>query len=135
MALFAFSRKYSLKSTKSLSDLFEKGQRIKNQLFTLVYIENKERSEPLIKIAFSVPKRKVKKAVDRNRVKRKMKEVYRLHQPIFLENLAGMNSAFDVMLIYHGNKEDSYPDIEHKIILLLNRFSERLCPENSTKNQ
>ena len=131
MMSFTFPRKFSLKSTKSLSALFEKGNKIKNQLFTLVYIVNQEREQPRIKTAFSVPKRRVKKAVDRNRIKRKMKEVYRIHQPQLLENMADLDSSYDVMLIYHGNKEDSFQEIENKIILLLKRFNERLSPEIS----
>jgi len=130
MKSYTFSKGDRLKSKKALTSLFEHGKKVKNQLFTLVYIENIERKNPIVKLAVSVPKRNVKKAVDRNRLKRLIKEVYRLRQPPFIDGIKDLDAAYDIMLIYHGNVNGTYKDIENKIMLLLNRFSEKLHAEN-----
>ena len=66
-----------LKSRKLIKKLFEEGISIKNYPFRLVYIATET---PPIKSSFSVPKRNFKKAVDRNRIKRLIKEAYRLEK-------------------------------------------------------
>lgn len=75
------------------------------------------------KVMISVSKRKVKLAVNRNLVKRKAKEVYRLNKSILYNSLAKREKKLIVCFIYLDKKPLPYPLIEEKIIVLLNRLT------------
>ena len=70
-----------LKSRKLIAQLFDKGQSM-SQLYPLqlFYLLHADTSLPSHQVLFSVPKKKVKKASQRNNIRRRMKEAYRLHK-------------------------------------------------------
>lgn len=90
---FRFRSHQKLKDASSISDVFENGKKFHH--YPLLFLTAKlpprqdapdnaiitqKASRYPIKIAFSVPKRRVRKAVHRNRIKRQMREAYRLLQ-------------------------------------------------------
>ena len=107
-----------LKSRKLIKKLFEEGISIKNYPFRLVYIATKT---PPIKSSFSVPKRNFKKAVDRNRIKRLIKEAYRLEKKNLFKTLS-FNCVF--MITFLGKKEPTFSEAQKKIGELLKLFIE-----------
>jgi ribonuclease P protein component len=76
-------KKERLKSRKLIGRLFEEGTSIKNFPFRLVYLSTEITSVFSVKASFSVPKRNFKKAVDRNRIKRLIREAYRLEKKMY----------------------------------------------------
>ncbi|MGB1169104.1 MAG: ribonuclease P protein component [Flavobacteriaceae bacterium] len=107
-----------LKSKKLIKKLFEEGVSIKNFPFRLVYITTEK---PPIKSSFSVPKRNFKKAVDRNRIKRLIKEAYRLEKKNLFKTLS-FNCVF--MITFLGKKEPTFSEAQKKIGELLKLFIE-----------
>ena len=107
-----------LKSKKLIKKLFEEGVSIKNFPFRLVYITTEK---PPIKSSFSVPKRNFKKAVDRNRIKRLIKEAYRLEKKNLFKTLS-FNCVF--MITFLGKKEPTFSETQKKIGELLKLFIE-----------
>ena len=80
-------KKERLKSKKLIGKLFEEGKSIKKYPFRLIYlIQDKNSFKIKTQASFSVPKRNFKKAVDRNRIKRLIKEAYRLEQRKILQD-------------------------------------------------
>ena len=73
----------------------------------------------------SVSKRKIRLAVNRNLMKRRMKEAYRLHKNEFYDSLKSQNKGLILFFIFLGNKPAPYELIEQKIIVLLNRLTEQ----------
>ena len=71
------------------------------------------------KVGVSVSKRYFKKAVDRNRAKRLLREVYRLNKPTFLEKF-GKNS-FTMIFYISPEKPKHYSDIEKDFLKLLKK--------------
>lgn len=76
-------------------------------------------------VAFSVPKRHVKLAVDRNRVKRHMREAYRLHKHRWYASLqaAGVQCAW--LLIFQGHAPTPWPRASEKIIAAFERWTQQ----------
>lgn len=82
---------------------------------------------------FAVSKKNFVKAVDRNRVKRLMKEGYRLQKNSLTEKLAQQKKFMVVFFIYTGNALPKYKIISEKINIALNRL-EKISDENPASN-
>lgn len=84
MKKYTLSKDEKLKSRKSIGLLFTSGKVLFKYPLRISYrvIENTaDNTNPLVvKSAFSAPKRKFKHAVDRNKIKRLMKESYRVNK-------------------------------------------------------
>jgi ribonuclease P protein component len=103
--------------------LFQHGRSFSaNTLKVIHTIESGEK--PRIKILVSVPRRKFKKAVFRNRIKRLMREAYRLNKSIVQE--IGLNYSLNIAFIYTGDKPNiEYVEIEINMIKALNQLHEQ----------
>lgn len=79
MGKYTFTKAERLCSKSEIEELFTKGSHFYLYPFKVVY---ELRQEHGVKVLFSVPKRNFKRAVDRNRIKRLMREGYRLNKII-----------------------------------------------------
>lgn len=77
---------------------------------------------PEVKVFFSAPKRNFKRAVDRNRIKRLMKEAYRLNKTILSDTARVSGKTIHVAFLFTGREVPVYNEVQDKIILLLQRF-------------
>jgi ribonuclease P protein component len=73
-------------------------------------------------VAFAVPKRGMRLAVDRNRVKRLMREAYRLEKPGVLERLKGRTGQVAWLFIYQGRGTPTLAEARWKISRALHRW-------------
>ena len=69
--------------------------------------------------AFAVPKRNFKSAVDRNRVKRQLREAYRLNKQI-LDEIHGRK--FVMLFLYLGKVKPQYAELEKAMVKLLKKL-------------
>lgn len=97
----------------------------------VVYREVKHKEGPKVKVLLSVPKRKLRHAVDRNRAKRLLREAYRLNKPTLLETL-GDKQGLHLAFMWLSDKPVESKVIEKKVINLLHRISEQLHQEQPT---
>ena len=115
----SFTREEHLKSKKSIDLLFAKGKAISSNPIRLIYYFE-ENEAVLPQVLFSVSKRNFKRAVDRNRIKRQMREIYRLNRErYFLPE--GRNSYY-LAFIYTVKEKIPYNSIEKKLNLALERL-------------
>ena len=116
---FTLGKHQKLKSRKAITELFEVGKSIKEYPIKIIYVPVAQPHEQITKVAFSVPKRNFKHAVDRNRVKRLLREAYRLHQHQYFKE---DDQAYHIMFIYIKNTLPSYLEIEKKLKKALSKF-------------
>ena len=83
---YSYSKKEKLKSKKTIELLFKEGDSVSDFPLRLVWLETSFDDGSQIKTAVSVSKKHFKTAVDRNRVKRLMREAYRLNKHIYFNN-------------------------------------------------
>ncbi len=120
---FTFAAEEKLKSKKLIEQLFKEGKSVSTNGFTLVYLVQPLRTFYPAQAGFSVPKRNFKHAVDRNRVKRLMREAYRLNKLPFYEKLAARQKQLAVMFVYKGKALPTYEATTKAIVHCMNRIS------------
>tara|TARA_B100001093_G_C26375366_1_gene820565 strand:+ start:110 stop:490 length:381 start_codon:yes stop_codon:yes gene_type:complete len=114
-----FQKVERLKSKILIEDLITQGIAIKKQSFVLLWKKSESDQEFPIRIAFSVPKKRFPRAVDRNQIKRKINEIYRLHKSKWYNSL---KDRYIILLIFTSSEKMSSLALEKKLILLFNRF-------------
>lgn len=115
---FTYPKNEKLKSHSTIGLLFSEGKSVSKYPLRLVYIESPN-SDEKIKIGVSVSKRYFKKAVDRNRYKRLLRESYRLNKHILLDTI---QQPMAFMLLYQTNEKLSFYEIQEKTIELFKKF-------------
>jgi ribonuclease P protein component len=89
--------------------------------FRVLYIYESPSESPLPEVLFSVSKRNFKKAVDRNLIRRRCREAYRLHKAILVQNPEARLPS-SMAFLYLAKEKTAYDVIEKamkKIILKL----------------
>ncbi|PQJ80404.1 ribonuclease P protein component [Polaribacter porphyrae] len=120
---FTLGKNERLKSRKLIESLYKEGKSVKTFPFRLVYLQKSHTSEFPAQAGFSVPKRNFKRAVDRNRIKRVMRECYRLQKEMVYSNL---EQPHVFMISYIGREELSYKELYSKMNKLLELFISKI---------
>ncbi|MGV6860828.1 MAG: ribonuclease P protein component [Putridiphycobacter sp.] len=120
---FSFKKEEKLRSKKLIEALFADGKKLKQFPFKLVYLEVTDDNWHFpAQIVISVPKKIIKKAHKRNRLKRQIREAYRTQKPEFYGVLQSKEKKLALFLIYTGKEKVSFQDLEEKLSLLLNKL-------------
>ena len=117
---YTLSRSKSLKSKLLINKLFGKGQSIVVYPLRLVFIDADIKVDEDFLVSFSVPKKKFKRAVDRNRIKRLMRESFRLQQ----HNLK-LSGKTAMMWIYLSKDMPDYDLVYKKMSKIIDKFNEK----------
>ena len=123
---YTLGKDEKLKSKILIERLFAEGKRVKSFPLQLIYLPVQYSFDFPVKVAFSVPKRNVKLAVNRNRIKRLMREVYRLNKHSFSEKLP---QSYLFMFIYMGKEEIPYADFELTLQKLNAKFLTKITED------
>lgn len=126
MQVHSFSKAERLCSKKQIDLLFGKSKSIFSFPYKVNYLAE-ENGQSINQILISVPKRNFKKAVDRNRIKRLIRESYRKNKTI-LNQLN--NNNLQIAFVYIHKEILTYLEIEKKMISVL----QKLVLENTTLN-
>ena len=109
-----------LKSRNAIDIMFDKGKGFSNFPFRVLWltVEN----EIGLKVGFSASTKKFKKATDRNKIKRLMREAYRLQKNDLAFHLSSTNKALHLFFIYTGKDLPTYDLIFEKTGTVLKRI-------------
>lgn len=118
-----YPKKEKLKSKKLIDQLFTEGQSVSAFPLRLVYMPTTFDEDVIAKTGVSVSKRNFKTAVDRNRIKRLLREAYRLNKADFFNNLTTQH-AF--MILYIGKDKPTFTQVETRMKILFEKFSNKI---------
>jgi ribonuclease P protein component len=118
-----FKKDEKISSKKATELLFATGKWFSEFPFRIVHALNDIPCNSPAQILISVPKKKFKKAVDRNRIKRQISAAYRLNKSELYPHLKLLDKKLTFAIIYTSQKEESYENINAKIILSLQRLA------------
>lgn len=120
-----FSKSERLNSRKLIGELFANGHSFYNYPFKVIQLNTSGSGSVRAQVLISVSKRNFKKAVDRNKIKRLVREAYRKHKNLIPEPELNSEKQLLIGLIYTGKTILEYAEIERKIILILQRLIEQ----------
>lgn len=128
-----YNKHEKLKSKKLIDKLFTEGQSVSAYPFRLVYIQTTpDDADTPVKTGVSVSKKRFKKAVDRIRIKRLMREAYRLNKSTYFNNIT---TPYAFMILYIGSTEPTYKQVEQTMNKLFKKFTNAISKDtNHEKN-
>ena len=126
MAAPTFRKQERIVSTRLIEMLFSKGDSQSLSAFPLraVFLQTarQEKGAP-VQILISVPKKRFKHAVDRNRVKRQIREAYRQHK-ILLEGKVDEEKLLMIAFIWLSDRHYPTSEIENRVVSLLEHIAQ-----------
>ena len=125
---FGFGKKEKLKSRKQIEDLFLNGKNF--SVFPLrVTYQFVPSNEAIIQVAVTAGKKYFKRAVDRNRIKRLIREAYRLQKNNLVELLKQKHQSGYLFFVYTDKTVSSFSIITEAMKKCLKRL-EKLSEQN-----
>lgn len=125
---FTFPKKEKLKSQKLIEKLFLEGKAVTVFPIRLLYLQTTFEDGSKIKTGVSVSKRNFKKAVDRNRIKRLLREAYRLNKPEYFNNIT---TSYAFMILYLGKDATDFDSINSKLKMVFKTFLEKISKDKN----
>lgn len=121
---FTFPKKERLSSIKQIDKLFIEGKSVFLYPFRVLYLLVDEDGDVPAQVVFSVPKRNFKQAVQRNLIRRRMREAYRLNKHLFYESIDQKNLHLSIVMIYVAKEIKDYKTIEKGMKRTMNKMAE-----------
>lgn len=115
----SFHKSERLCSKKQMELLFKKGRSSNAYPVKLTMIETGEEMKFPAQVMFVVPKKSFKRSPDRNKLKRRMREVYRTNKSAMYQNLSRDNRKLLLAFIYTGKKMEGFGAIESSLLKLM----------------
>jgi ribonuclease P protein component len=109
---FTFAKEERVTGKRRIETLFAQGNSFMVYPFRVLYLERVRGSLAIASILISVPKKKVRSAVQRNRVKRLAREAYRLNKHLLSPAALREGRGIDIAFIYVKEEMTDYTTME-----------------------
>ena len=125
---FTLEKRERMNSKILIEKLFSGGSKSLSAFpLRIVYMLVEDENLPTASLLISVPKKRFKRAVKRNRVKRQIREAYRKNKFILTEVLEKSNKKVAMAFIWLDNELHDSENVERKVIKLLQITSEKIA--------
>ncbi len=114
---YSFSKEEKLTGKKKIEELFTRGSSFYLKDFQVKYLTSEDLNHQIL---VSVPKKNFKRAVDRNLLKRRIREAFRLNKELILK--PDQNEFYSIGFIYLSKNILTFNDIQHQLIQCLERL-------------
>jgi ribonuclease P protein component len=122
--MYTFKKEERLCNKKLIDELFHNGSSFLCYPFRVLWMPVEEPDASPVQVLISVPKKRFKRAVDRNLLKRRIREAYRLSKQQHLYDvLLLVNKSIVFSIGYIGKEINEYPLMEKKMLKLLKQLS------------
>lgn len=109
---FTFNKEERVTGEKRIENLFTNGSAFIAYPLRVVYLETAATSRFPLSVLISIPKKRIKSAVKRNRMKRLVREAYRLNKHLFYGEEIPENYHLDVAFIYVKDELSEFGAVE-----------------------
>lgn len=117
MAKSTFGKDERLHKEKLIKELFETGSSFYLYPFKVLFKHNPDSTFPVHQVMISVSRKNFRRAVDRNLIKRRIRECFRLNK-----NLLAPTPKLVVAYIYTAKEILTFAQLQDRFIKTLNRF-------------
>ena len=121
-----FSKAQHLCGDKRISRTFTLGDAFIAYPMRVVFLIEAKSDIEFSSVLVSVPKKRFKRAVKRNRLKRLMREAYRLNKQLLIEKLIEKQMQIHIAFNYVSDEELDFAGIEKKMKLALQKLADKI---------
>ncbi|MBO5974237.1 MAG: ribonuclease P protein component [Paludibacteraceae bacterium] len=127
MSQLGFSKKEHLTGETRIKKLLSEGDSFVVYPLRIVFTKRLAvQKEANVRVLFSVPKKRFKHAVDRNKIKRQLRESYRKNKSTLFENINNNNKALDIAVLYISNDFYRFESLNKKTQEALTKITNKL---------
>ncbi len=123
MATQGLNKNEKLKRRKSIESLFRSGNTFSSPPFRLLYRRVEGLAVP-VQMTVAIPRRSIRRAVDRNLLKRRTREAYRLQKHQLLEKVTQQNHCYEILFLYQSDEITDFKTIRSAVRVLLVRLGQ-----------
>tara|TARA_Y100000766_G_C18635680_1_gene473032 strand:+ start:113 stop:478 length:366 start_codon:yes stop_codon:yes gene_type:complete len=107
-------------SKKAIDNLYRNGKKINFSSFYVLWDFNKNLNDLPIRLVISIPKKNIKKAVDRNYIKRCLKEIYKLNKAIILNKIV---NPINIIIVYNKTQLIEFYQLQEELLTLFKKIN------------
>jgi ribonuclease P protein component len=122
----SFGKEYKLCRRKLIDGVFKTGKVIKQYPFVVHFLEVDEKLEAPFQVTISAPKRNFRKAHDRNRIKRLMRETIRFNKMILEDKISKSQKNIIMFMVYTSKEEIPFTTLMKKNELLFEQITKHI---------
>ena len=134
MANFKLTQAERLCGKKRIDALFTSGNSFIVYPYRIVYRPVPDTDSVPVSMFVSIPKKRFKRAVKRNLIRRRIKEAYRKNKHILTDTFQNQKITLDMAILYLDKEILDYQTLEKKLKALLQKLKETVCKETYEKN-